>query len=202
MGLYESPSWIMDEPQRPREFVIHEDGEVLANITRVPLQRQDDPALPYANPHAYYDENRIVLCAAGPDGMPYFYVDRVRDPMRPRPSMVLAPDGSSVGSIAVKTGITSVAKLLVGRKGSGYALMDGYGRQVALLSHPPRSAPEQDGVIEDAQGAEVARFRTELSPHHDRRRRYRMRLHHAPAEPVRTLVLAALIGVELMIPAW
>src|SRR5919198_1336833 len=102
--LYQALTWTIDEPERSREYVIHAGGELLANVTRVAISRPDDAAMPYANPHAQHDENRIVVRAAGPDGTPYFYVDRTSNTTYPQPAFVVAPNGALIGSVAARTG--------------------------------------------------------------------------------------------------
>jgi hypothetical protein len=200
--LYEALAWTIDEPERPREYVVHANGELLANITRVKTRRPDDAAMPYANPHAQYDESRIVVCATDPAGTPYFYVDRVNDPMTaPQPALVVAPDGKPLGSVAVHTGgVKGIFKLLFGRVESGYALMDAQGQNLAIMVSPPLTAPTQEGTVTDSRGEEIARYNVERSPYSDRRRRYTMRLRNIAPEPLRTVLFASLIGVELMAP--
>jgi hypothetical protein len=200
--LYEALTWTIDEPERPREYVVHADGELLANVTRVRIARPDDAAMPYANPHAQYDERRIVVCAADPTGTPYFYVDRSNESMTgPRPAFVVAPDGRLLGSVAVRTGgVKGIFKLLRGQTGGGYALLDANGQSLATMVSPPMSAPTRPGTVTDPAGAEIARYVIQRSPYSDRRRRYIMRLRNIAQEPLRTVLLASLIGVELMIP--
>jgi hypothetical protein len=57
-----------------------------------------------------------------------------------------------------------------------------------------------DGIVSHAGGAEIARYNVERSPYSDRRRRYTIRLGNLAPEPLRTLLVASLIGVELMAP--
>jgi hypothetical protein len=199
--LYQALTWTIDEPERPREYVIHDNGQLLANVSRVAVRRPDDAAMPYANPHTHYDETRIVLCVAGPDRTPYFYLDRTNDPMRPQPSFVVAPNGGLIGSVVVETdGIKGAFQLLSGRRGSGYALRDARNEPVASILFPPRSSPGEEGTITDRNDTELARHTIDHSPYNAGRRRRIVRLHHPLAEPLRTLVLASMIGVELMIP--
>ena len=115
--LYQALTWTIDEPSRPREYVIHDDGQVLANVSRVAVQRPEDTAMPYANPHTHHDDSRIVLCVAAPDGAPYFYVDRTHNPTHPQPAFVVAPNGGLIGSVAVDTGgVKGVFGLVSGRR--------------------------------------------------------------------------------------
>ncbi|TMQ84425.1 hypothetical protein ETD83_40840 [Actinomadura soli] len=200
--LYEALTWTIDEPRRPREYVFHDGGELLANATRVQVRRPDEAAVPYANPHAQHDESHIVLCVAGPDQTPYFYIDRTNDPMRPQPAHVVAPNGGRIGAIAVSTGgVKGVFKLMSGQQGGRFALLDGYGNQTALLTGPGLRNPHEEGTITDPGGTQIAAFQTAHSSYGERRRSYTVRLFHPLPEPQRTLVLAALIGVELMTPA-
>jgi hypothetical protein len=200
--LYEALSWTIDEPGRPREYVIHWGGEVLANVTRVAIPRPDDAAMPYGNPHAAYDETRTVVCVAGPDRTPYFYVDRTNDPMRPRPAFVVAPNGGLIGSVAVSTGgVKGAFKLLSGRRGARFALLDATGVLVATMTGAARANPGEEATITDPNGATIARYSTGLSATGHARRRHTMRLDRPLPEPGHTLVLASLIGVELMTPA-
>jgi hypothetical protein len=199
--LYGALTWTLDEPGRPREYVIHDGGEVLANATRVALARPDDAAMPYANPHAGYDETRIVVCVAGPDRAPYFYVDRTNDPMHPRPAFVVAPNGGLIGSVAVSTGgVKGAFKLLSGQRGGRYALLDATARPIATVTGAGMRDPGAEGTITDPNGATIAWYSTALSPGGRGRRRHTMRLERPLPEPLHTLVLASLIGVELMTP--
>jgi hypothetical protein len=204
--LYDARTWTIDEPNRPREYVISANDEVLANVTRVPMRRPDDAAMPYANPHAQYDETRTVVCAASPDGAtPFFYVDRTNDSVTgPAPALVVAPDGSRIGAIAVNhVGLRGIFKLMSGQgggRGGGFALLDASGRPLATVLSPGPSNPAGEGTITDSGGTEIARYSTELSPYAARRRRHTVRVHQPLAEPLHTLVLASLLGVELMTP--
>lgn len=199
--LYEALTWTIDEPQRPREYVIHDDGELLANVSRVAMRRPDDAAMPYANPHVQYDENRTVVCVAGPDRTPYFYVDRTNDLMRPQPAYVVAPNGGLIGSVTVATGgVKGAFKLLSGKRGSRFLLADAQGNQSAFLTSPGMQNPHEEGTITDAAGQQIGAYKIAHSPYNDRRRRYIARIHAPLPEPQRTLVLASLIGVELMTP--
>lgn len=201
-SLYEALTWTIDEPRRPREYVVHDNGEVLANVTRVPVRRQDDSAMPYANPHAQYDETRTVVCFAAPDQTPYFFVDRTNDPMRPQPAYVVAPNGGLIGSVAVMTGgLKGVVKLMSGKSGGRYALLDAQGGETAFVTGPGMRNPSEEGTITDPGGNRIGSYLTGHSPYDDRRRRYTVRVFAPLAEPQRTLVLASLIGIELMIPA-
>lgn len=199
--LHEALAWTIDEPERPREYVVHSNGELLANVTRVKIARPDDAAMPYANPHAQYDERRIVVCAVDPAGTPYFYVDHSKSTTGPQPAFVVAPDGKLVGSVVVSTvGVKGIFKLFSGRASAGRALLDANGGTLAVMTSPPMNAPTQDGTVTDPAGAEIARYTTERSPYSDRRRRYTMRLRNVAPEPLRTVLFASLIGVELMTP--
>lgn len=117
--LYRALSWTVDEPERPREYVIHDDGVILAKVNRVAVARPDDAAMPYANPHASYDETRIVVCATAPDGTPYFYVDRTPGTTGPTPAFIVAPNGGLIGAIAVRrVGLKGMFRLLSGQAGA------------------------------------------------------------------------------------
>jgi hypothetical protein len=200
--LYEATIWTIDEPERPREYVVHANGELLANVTRVKIASPDDAAMPYANPHAQYDERRTVVCAADPAGTPYFFVDRNNVSMTgPQPAFVVAPDGKLLGSVVVRSGgVKGIFKLLSGQGGGGHALLDGNGQTLATMVSPPMSGPTRDGTVADPAGAEIGRYTIERSPYSDRRRRYTMRVRNIAAEPLRTMLVASLIGVELMAP--
>ena len=200
--LYDARTWIVDEPGPPRSYVIHDGEDVLANVARVPIQRPTDGLMPYANPHAGYDETRVVVCAAAPDGDRYFYVDHMRNQMGPSPALVVAGNGTDrVGTVAVHTGgLGSVFKLMAGKRGGSYTLCDARGALMGNLVGPgPRNRGAQ-GTITAPAGAPIATYRTEISPHNPRRRRHTVQLVQSTPEPAHTLVLAALIGVELMTP--
>ncbi|TDD80510.1 hypothetical protein E1293_20575 [Actinomadura darangshiensis] len=201
--LYEALAWTMDEPGPSRSYVFRDGDEVLANAARVPVQRQDQgSSVPYADPHAQYDETRVVVCVAAPDGSPYFYVDRTNDPMRPQPAFVVAAAGGLIGSIAVATGgVKGVFSLMSGKSGGRYTLLDAQQRPLATLTGPGLRDPKAEGAVTDASGTEIARVATDVSPYNDRRRRRSMRVHQPLPEPLHTLVLASLVGVELMTPA-
>ncbi|KAB2347822.1 hypothetical protein [Actinomadura rudentiformis] len=197
--LYEALTWTIDEPDRPLEFVFHNDGEVLAKATRVAPPRQGDAAMPYANPHGQADDSRLMLCVAGADGTPYFYVDHTRDPMVTSPSFVVSPDGGLIGSVAVKRGgLKEAFTLFRGRGEVRMVIQDADRQPVAMMTTP--LDPTVDGRLTDARGgAELGRYR-ERALDGGRRRRRVMRLNQALPEPARTLVLGSLIGVELMVP--
>lgn len=201
-SLYEALTWTIDEPGPPRTYVFHDGDELLANGARVPVRRPDDAAMPYANPHAQYDESRVVIRVAAPDGSPYFHVDRTNDPMRPRPAYVVAANGELIGSIAVATGgLKGVFSLMSGKSGGRFSLLDAQSRQLATFTGPGLRNPDAEGILNDASGTEIARVTTGHSPYNDRRRRRTVRLHGPLPEPLHTLVLAMVIGVELMTPA-
>ncbi len=200
--LYQALTWTIDEPSRPREYVIHDDGQVLANVSRVAVQRPEDAAMPYANPHTHHDDSRIVLCVAAPDGAPYFYVDRTHNPTHPQPAFVVAPNGGLIGSVAVDTGgVKGVFGLVSGRRGARYALRAANNEPVAFLAFPPPANPSDEGTVTARDGSEIARHTVAHSPHHQGRRRRTVRLQGHPAEPAHTLVLASMIGVEMMVPS-
>ncbi len=142
------------------------------------------------------------MCVADPAGTPFFYVDRVNNPATaPQPAYVVAPDAKPLGSVTVRTGgVKGVFKLLSGRTGSSHVLMDAHGQDLATMVSPPMTDPTQAGIISDSAGAEIARYNVERSPYSDRRRRYTMRLDNLAPEPLRTLLIASLIGTELMVP--
>lgn len=199
--LYRALSWTVDEPERPREYVIHDDGVILAKVNRVAVARPDDAAMPYANPHASYDETRIVVCATAPDGTPYFYVDRTPGTTGPTPAFIVAPNGGLIGAIAVRrVGLKGMFRLLSGQAGGGLLLQDASGKPVATAAGRARNDPQ--GAIADANGAPLAWYSTEVSPLHHvpPRRRHTMRIDHIPPEPTHTLLLAFLIGLEALIP--
>lgn len=197
--LYEAMRWTVDEPGQPREYVVHDGGEILANVRRVAVARPGDAAMPYANPHAAYDETRIVVCAAGPDGTPYFYVDRTPHANGSAPALVVAPNGAFIGSVCVgKVGLGGVFKLLSGQGGSGFDLRDASGTILATMTSPTRS--NHGGTVTDPHGTPVAWRSVAVSPHVRRRRQHTMRIDRRHPEPLHTLLLAALIGVELMTP--
>ncbi|NKZ02449.1 hypothetical protein [Actinomadura latina] len=201
-GLYETLTWTIDEPGQQRTYVFHDRDEPLANGTRVPVRRPDDAAMPYANPHVQYDESRVVICVAAPDGGPYFYVDRTNDPMRPQPAYVVAANGALIGSIAAATGgVKGVFSLMSGKSGGRFSLLDAQSRPLATFTGPGLRNPNAEGVLVDPSGKEVARVATDRSPYNDRRRRRTVRVHGPLPEPLHTLVLALVIGVELMVPA-
>lgn len=199
--LYQTLAWTIDQPERTRGYVIHDNDELLANVTRVPLQHSGGRPMPYADPHAGYDESRAVLCAADTDGTPYFYVDHRNNPMRPQPAFVVAANGGLIGSIAVQVSLKGTFKLLTGKSGGNYALRDAQGNEHAMLTGTGMRNRQGSGVITGADGAEIGCFTTDLSPYLGHGRRYMARVHHPLPEPARTLVFASLIGMELMIPA-
>lgn len=202
--LYEATAWTIDEPAQSREYVLHSNGEQLALFDRIAIRRPEDAAMPYANPHAERDGSRIVVCAMAPDGTKFFYVDWSQSEVAPQPAYVVAPDNSLIGAVSVSTGgggLKGTLKLISGRIGTQYVINDAYGRSLATMAFPPRQDPGQEGTVTDASGEEIARFGVERSPYSDRRRRSTMRLHRALPEPLRTLMFASLVGVELMIPS-
>ncbi|MEW2359623.1 hypothetical protein [Spirillospora sp. NPDC029432] len=204
MHLDDALAWTIDEPQLFRDFLVHADGRPLADVTRLPDPEADDGLMPYPDPHARYGTDRFRVSAATPDGRPRFIVDWTSDPMKPRPAFVTAPDGAPIGELAVSVGgFGGAFKFLTGRGGAGYVLRDARGEVLAGLHTPPMNDPDAEGGVEIAgenAGEEIGRFSVGLSPYGDRRRRYTMRLHRPVPEPLRTLLLASLIGMELMVP--
>ncbi|MFI0450874.1 hypothetical protein [Actinomadura sp. 6N118] len=200
--LYEALSWTIDEPERPLEFVIHNDGEVLANVTRVAVRRPDDTGLPYADPHAQNDLSRTLLCVMDPHATPYFYVEHFSSMSGGySPAVVVAPDGGRIGVVAVKSGgLKGAFELLTHRHRPKFSLRDAEGREVVLMVGPPMDNPFAEGELRGPKGSEIGRFATRRSPHNERRRQHTMRVHQALPEPARTLVLASLLGMEIVIP--
>jgi hypothetical protein len=199
--LYDALAWTIDEPELFRDFLIHADGQVLANVTRVPERSDEDGLMPYPNPHARYGTRRYEVSAATPDGRPCFTVAWTQHEMKVEPAFVTAPDGTPIGTVGVDTGgLKQTMKFLAGRVGAGYALRDARGEALAVLFTPPMDEPEEEGAVVSPDEEEIGRFSTVASPYGDRRRRYGMRLHRPSPEPLRTLLLASLIGIELMIP--
>ena len=88
-----------------------------------------------------------------------------------------------------------------GKRGGRYALLDAQGGETAFVTGPGMRNPDEEGTITDPGGNRIGSYLTGHSPYNERRRRYTVRVFAPLAEPQRTLVLASLIGVELMIPA-
>lgn len=199
--LYDVRTWTIDEPG-PRSYVIHDDGEVLANVARVPIRRLGDAMMPYTNPHENYDESRVVVCATAPDGTRYFYVDRVRVMAGPAPALVVAANGvDRVGTVAVRTGgLGNLFELLTGGSGGGFGLYDARGTVMAGLAGPGLRNRGAPGTITDPSDRPIGGYRTTISPYSPRRRTYTVELTQHPPEPAHTLILASLIAVELMTP--
>ncbi|MFC5753827.1 hypothetical protein [Actinomadura rugatobispora] len=192
-------AWTVDEPQLRRDYVIHDRGVVFARVERVPAP--DDGLMFYPNPHARYDETRVVVGASDSEGRPWFSVDRTNDPMRPQPALVVGGDGAQLGAIAVHVGgVKGTLGLSGGESSGGYAVRDAQGEEVAFLLMPGVDAALQEGTVVDASGDVIGRFSVGVSVYEERRRRYGVRLEHAVPEPLQTLLVASLIGVELMIP--
>ncbi|XVQ14253.1 hypothetical protein ACQP1W_17425 [Spirillospora sp. CA-255316] len=201
MHLYDALAWTIDEPELFRDFLIHADGRVLANVTRVPERSDDDGLMPYPNPHARYGTGRVEVSAATPEGRPCFTIGWTQREMKVEPAFVAAPDGTLIGTVEVSVGgLNRLIKLLAGSGGAGYALRDAQGEVLAAFFLPAGNDPGEEGTVMIAEGEEIGRFSIGDSPYGDRRRRYVMRLHRPSPEPLRTLMLASLIGIELMVP--
>ncbi|GAA2615574.1 hypothetical protein SMC26_25030 [Actinomadura fulvescens] len=201
--LYEALTWTIDEPDRPLEFVFHNDGEVLAKAAPVAPRPNDSAGLPYANPHAAQpDSPRTLLCVAGPDGAPYFYVEHWRSTASYNDPSVVAANGQRLGSIVAKSegGLKGMFRLRSGRQQFRYLLRDEGGATIVVMRPPPMEQPFGEGTLTGAEGDEIGRFRTDRSPHGDRRRRHSISLTRPLAEPARTLTLASMLGLEIVIP--
>lgn len=184
--LSEALTWTIDQPRRIRGYVFHSGGEVLGHATRVVLEPPDDLGLPYPSPHPLYDESRVVVCLADAAGTPCCYVDRTAAEMSVPPALVTAADNTPLGRVEVG-----------GRK--GYRVLDHTGATVAELGSAFGWGSEENPIT-GPDGTEIGGFLLEESAHGENRRRTTVRLHGPLPEPARTLMLAAMIGVELHIP--
>ncbi|WP_329519272.1 hypothetical protein [Spirillospora sp. NBC_01491] len=207
-GLYDAPIWTMDEPAGHRAYVITgPQGELLARAVRVPTGRPEPRgggALPYADPHAAVDESRVLVRVEGPDETPLFFVDRAGNPMTEltRPA-VLAPDGSRIGHMATRpVGAKSLFKAFSsgGRTTTERVVHDGYDQVVCTVTGGA-GAQGQDCTVTDAQGTEVALIEIRRSATSQKRRSLTLKQRYAQLpEPLRTLVIAAPLALELSTP--
>ncbi|WP_242909093.1 hypothetical protein [Actinomadura terrae] len=199
-SLYEALTWTVDEPAEPHHYVFHSNGELIANGTRLPTRRPEDAGVPYANPHAGFDDGRVLICVAAPDGAPYFYLDRTISSTSRQPVHVVAPNGAPIGSINVEIGgISGMFSVLSGKRGSVFVLSDANRHRMATYTSPSMRKPRAGGTLADSSGAEIAHLAVDRSPNAPRRRCKTMHLRHPLPEPLRTLVIATPIAVEMMI---
>ncbi|MBO2454299.1 hypothetical protein J4573_44940 [Actinomadura barringtoniae] len=215
--LWNAPAWVLEEPEQRREYVILDQaGQVLANVPRVPLQPQGGQGggggggggLPYANPHAQHDESRVVVRVADPSGTTLFFVDRIGTPADGTPDhvLVVAGDGQTmIGSLALATaGARSAFRIVRGGGfgGTGYAMRDAQGQEVGRATRQPTppGTPELHFSLADGQGTEVGRLHATQSAYGERRRRWELQWGNWPQDPLRMLVMASPIAIELLTP--
>jgi len=209
--LWSAPAWVLEEPEQRREYVILDQaGQVLANVPRVPLQppNQGGGGLPYADPHAQRDESRVVVRVADPGGATLFFVDRIGTPADGTPDhvLVVAGDGQTmIGSLALATQSARSAFRIVrggGFGGTAYAIRDAQGQEIGRATRQPAppGTPELHLTVTDGQGAEVGRLNATQSAYGERRRRWELQWANWPQDPLRMLVMASPIAIELLMP--
>jgi catechol 2,3-dioxygenase-like lactoylglutathione lyase family enzyme len=203
-NLYEASAWTLDEVAHGREYVFHAGGELLAKASAIPTRRQEDVGMPYANPHAQFDDSRTVLSVTGPDGTPYFFVDRSYGQMGPQPAFIVAPNGTQIGALVVqKPSLKGAFKLARGSADhqSRFSLIDAGGAPHVTLTAPQWRQGDADFVFTDQNGNEIARCHVRQQQTEGQiRGLYEMRIHQALPEPSRSLVLGSLLGLALAVP--
>jgi len=206
--LFESLTWTLDQhAPGSTDFVIYGDGGArLASTTRVPTRRpNDDPSVPYANPHAQFEPDRMVLCVAAPDGSPHFYMDYTDRHGAPMQVFVVAPDGTPIGSVGLNVN-RGQGRLRIFKKEitSTYELRDPHGQILATMSVSVsglgRAAlpAEQEQRIINTGGTEVARAEAGTKPNAQGNRPVIVRFSGLPPQPLPHLTLATFVGPTMM----
>lgn len=200
-GLFDLPVWTLENPQRPREYVITgPQGELLANVARVPTAPPAQGGnVPYANPHAAADESRVLVRVAGQDDVPIFFVDRVGDPMMGTPQLsVVAPDGSLIGHMVVKSsGVKGIFKFMAlgGDVTANRTICDAHNQEIYTITSSMR-----DHVVNDPQGNELAQIEITQSPAREKARRLTLKQRYQFQDPMRTLIAASPLVLDLTTP--
>ncbi|XVQ14252.1 hypothetical protein ACQP1W_17420 [Spirillospora sp. CA-255316] len=144
---------------------------------------------------------RVVLEVGGPDGAPMFYVDRKGG----SPVAIVAADGAVIGRFVYDVAATARSMLSGSRFGFpgaalAHRLWDARDRPVGEIdwevkgNGSGRVLEALGGVCTDMDGGEVAKVEVREKTFKDR---YTLRFLSDPPEPLRTLVVAMPLALDL-----
>ncbi|GAA2615556.1 hypothetical protein SMC26_25045 [Actinomadura fulvescens] len=224
--LYNSPALRVEQPEDENGYVITDpEGGLLGRGTRVMGEQPKKSWLRrnFEGPQALA---RAVVRVEGPDGAPLFFADRAAESNDPTdfqgpPCAVVAPDGTLVGRFEFNLQVMA-SSLQEGRSGlpggggtytDAHRIFDANGQLICdvVWEETTYGAVQTRFIYEDLERPMGGRFctfydrdRTALArldshtPTWSNKDRYDLQINYRLPEPLRTLILAAPIALDLL----
>lgn len=217
--LFNSPVLLIEQPSSQLNYQITDpQGAPLAHVTQVAGN------LPKSGFAQFFsdapDRSRAVVRVDRPDGTPLFFVDRADGgpvSVQQPPCAVVAPDGQLIGRVEHNTAEFAQSLLqggALGRRGGtfhqAHQLLDAQQQPLCRITwedverrplpsgfeQSSRSAGGRFAVYTDMNGTQVARMDTLDSD--GAADRFSLQLNFQLPEPMRTLVIASPLALDLM----
>lgn len=215
--LFNSPVLQIEQPSKKQlnYQITDPQGAALASVTQVAGDRPKTGFAGFAASLAgEQDRSRVVVQVARPDGPPLFFVDRaarVSGLLQP-PCAVVAPDGRLIGS--VEHNAAEVARNRLSSRGNQqfYRLLDAEQRPLCQIEWERvsvRAYQSNDQTTTEFVGGRYAVFtdmkevqlaHLDISASDWKTDRFTLQLGFQLPEPLRTLVIAAPLAMDLVSP--
>lgn len=221
--LFSSPVLLMVQPSNQLNYQITDpQGAALAHVTQVAGNHPKKGFARFAaSLAAEQDRSRVVVQVAQPDGAPLFFVDRAARPpgVWQAPCAVAAPDGQLIGHVEHDAAEVARTRLSGGGFQQLYRLLDAaqqplcrivweqirvetrvYNRHMdTFLDNDdisPRLAGGRFAMFTDMNGVQIAHL--DISESGVKTDRFTLQIGYQLPEPLRTLVIAAPLAMDLM----
>ncbi|HEV7935728.1 MAG TPA: hypothetical protein VGP70_25865 [Actinomadura sp.] len=203
--LFNSPVLKVEQPSPELNYQITDpQGTLLAYGTQVMGNRPKTGLGRFFSTGS--DRSRVVVQVSRPDGAPLFFVDRAEgqpsSALQP-PCAIVTPDGQLIGRVEHNTAAFAASFLQADGMGitQAHRLVDAQGRpmcditgeaiRVSGLSTERNLRGGRYSIFTDLQGTEIARVDGGADP-------YTLQINYQLPEPLRTLVIAAPLALDLM----
>jgi hypothetical protein len=211
--LFNSPVLLIEQPSKELNYQItDQQGTALAYASQVAGNRPKTGFAAFAATlAAEQDRSRVVVQVARPDGTPLFFVDRAAaTPGIKPPCAVVAPDGQLIGSVQYEN--AEVARNRLASRGTNqhlYQLLDAEQRPLCRIEWEPMRLVGRSSEETHWEGGRYASFidmnRTQIayldiSASGVKTDRFALQLGFQFPEPLRTLVIAAPLSMDLISP--
>jgi hypothetical protein len=221
--LFNSPVLLMEQPSAQLDYKITDpQGVPLAYVTQV---AGDRPKTGIAGLFADPVRSRVAVQVAGPDGSPLFFVDRADQTPRAMhpPCAVVAPDGQLIGHVdedmpakMARMARTGGRVAVGGPKGTEMydqtrRLLDAQQQPLCQIAWEPTKTRTMSSdavnpsyyreggryaVFMDMNGTQIAYL--DISASNRKSDRFTLQIGYQLPEPLRTLVIAAPLAMDLM----
>jgi hypothetical protein len=216
--LFNSPVLLIEQPSKQLNYQITDpQGAALAYVTQV---AGNQPKTGFAGAFADPDRSRVVAQVARPDGTPLFFVDRAASRhlvgYLQAPCAVVTPDGQLIGIVehdlagrrrSTQAGGTIVAGVKYFQK---YRLLDNVQQPLCQIMWEEvvtwqgggdsftttHSEGGRYAIFVDMNGTQIAHLDTSAS--NRKADRFTLQIGYQLPEPLRTLVIAAPLAMDLM----